>query len=125
MCAPKAPKMPELKAPEPLPPPPPLPTPQQAPPPPVMQAPQIQQAAPLAIPPMPAAPEIKMPAPPPVMANQGSAGQDVAIIKKRKSKRRELQQASSGTQSLRIPLSKSIGTASKGSTGSTGLNIPK
>ena len=46
-----------------------------------------------------------------------------AVVKKRKSKRKELQQASGGTDALRINLNKSIGQA-KGSTGTTGLNIP-
>ncbi len=73
-------------------------------------------------PPAPAAPLVIPTTPPPQSVNQGD--EDSAIVKKRKSKRKELQQASTGTSALRIDLNKSIGSA-KGSTGSTGLNIPK
>lgn len=115
------PPMPEIKVP-PAPEPKPLPTPQQAAPPPVMP-PQTAAA------PMPAAPLPPMPssmngsAPPPVLVNGTGADQD-PIVKRLRSKRQELQQASGGTSALRIPLDGSIGPAS-GSTGSTGLNIPK
>ena len=57
------------------------------------------------------------------MVNQ--TGEEDAIIKRRKSKRKELQQASSGTDALRIPLDKSIGATPSGGTGSSGLNIPR
>ena len=52
-------------------------------------------------------------------------GEDQPVIKRRKSKRKELQQASSGTNALRIPLDKSIGSTPDGGTGSSGLNIPR
>lgn len=92
-----------------------------------------QQAAPMPIqPPIPMAPTAPVPpppvnnlqlpqAPPPALVNL--ADSDSAIIKKRKSKRKELQQASSGTDALRIPLNKGIGVASGGG-GKTGLSIP-
>ena len=114
--------MPEIKQPEPLPAPEPLPTPQQAPPPPPMAPMPIPQAAPAA------------PAPPPMPVSQGTtpppqqvtsqSAEDQPIVKRKKSKRAELQQASGGTKALRIPLDKKIGSTAKGSTGSTGLNIP-
>lgn len=61
-------------------------------------------------------------APPPVMVEGQSDLQPV--IKKRKSKRKELQQASKGASALRIPLDKKLGAVARGGTGSTGLNIP-
>ena len=61
------------------------------------------------------------------MVQNANTAEDSAIVKKRKSKRQELQQASSGTSALRIPLdkNKSIGSTPTGSTGSSGLNIPR
>ena len=76
-------------------------------------------------PPTPATPvvndQLKM-TPPPQLAN---SDEDAGIVKRRKSKRKELQQSSRGTDALRIKLdrSKSIGSPKKG-TGSSGLNIP-
>ena len=139
------PSMPEyepLPAPEPLPPLPPI-----APPPELSPAekqqqqmantmPSPRQAAPMPVapPPAPYSPPPMAPtapivtpvtaqAPPPQLANPA---QESGIVKRRKSKRKELQQAAGGTDALRIRLDKSsgIGTAKKG-TGSTGLNIPK
>ena len=119
MCsAPKAPKIPE---PEPLPEPKPLPTVQQAPPPPPVApvAPVVAQPAAPTPPPVPVTNQM---APPPVQVEGQSDNQ--AIIKRRKSKRKELQQASKGASALRIPLDKKLGSVAKGGTGSTGLNIP-
>ena len=59
--------------------------------------------------------------PPPVLTNTGT---EEPTLKKRRSRRQELQQASKGTSALRIERSKGIGTKT-GGTGSTGLNIPK
>ena len=121
MCS--APKMPKMKDPEPLPAPEPLPQPQQAPP--------ARPVAPVATPaPVQAAPPLPPPvstpqAAPPPQAVTSTADADQAIIKRKKSKRKELQQASSGTDALRIPLQKSIGSTPSGSTGSSGLNIPR
>lgn len=125
MCS--APSIPALPAPQPLPEPQPLPTPQQAPTPPVMPP------APQAVAPTPAAPlppmfdRVDSQAPPPILVQGQTAGQENAIVKRRKSKRQELQQASGGTSALRIPLDSqsAIGSTPAGSTGSTGLNIPK
>ena len=119
MCsAPKAPKIPK---PEPLPEVEPLPVQQQAPPaPPVAPvAPVVAQPAAPTPPPVPVTNQM---APPPVQV-EGQADNQ-AIIKRRKSKRKELQQASKGASALRIPLDKKLGSVAKGSTGSTGLNIP-
>ncbi len=121
MCS--APKMPKMKDPEPLPEPKPLPQPQQAPPAPPVAPPAPVNPTPAAPapPPLPVSPAQT---PPPQTVDSQSA-EDAAIVKKRKSKRKELQQASSGTDALRIPLSKSIGSTPTGSTGSSGLNIPR
>ena len=89
-----APSAPELPDPQPLPPPPPTPP---APPPLV---------------------EPEMPTPPPVTVAQGE--DDATKIKKRRTKRETLQQQSSGTNALRIPLNTGSKASSKGS-----LNIPK
>lgn len=109
--------MPSMKSPEPLPQPKPLPMPQQAAPPPVVAptppAP-VQAQAPL--PPQVDAPE----APPPPQLTQGTGQEDQPVVKQRKSKRKELQQASSGTAALRIPLN----TGSKQPQSAGGLNIP-
>ena len=147
MCsAPKAPKMPEydpLPQPEPLPPLPqitapvdertdeekrrdlvkesmPMPRQQTYMP---VEAPTASYSAPPIAPPAPLiTPETRQ-APPPQLTNSTD---DSGIVKRRKSKRQELQQASGGTDALRIKLNKSsgIGGAKKG-TGSSGLNIPK
>lgn len=120
MCsAPKAPKIPE---PEPLPEPKPLPTPQQAPPPPPVAPVAPMQAQPAAPTPPPAPINTNQMAPPPVQVDGQST--DQPIVKKRKSKRKELQQASKGASALRIPLTKKLGSTPTGGTGSTGLNIP-
>ena len=84
--------------------------------------PPVNYAAP---PPTPAAPlnmEQYKQAPPPQLTN---TTEDAGIVKRKKSKRKELQQASGGTDALRIKLKSagSIGGAKKG-TGSSGLNIP-
>ncbi len=94
MCSGGAPKMPEMPEPQPLPTAPPTP-----PAPPPMEVPEA-------------------PAPPPTTVPQGDA--DAVKVKKRKSKRQELQQKSQGANALRIPLN------TGGSTGkASGLNIPK
>jgi hypothetical protein len=119
MCMPSTPDIPEYKAPEPLPQPEPLPTAAPAPPPPVIAPPQAVNPAPAA----PLAPQtsLDIPTPPPTLAQTPV---DDALVKKKKSKRSELQQANKGTKALRIPLNQAIGGAT-GGTGSTGLNIPK
>lgn len=116
--------MPKIETPEPLPPPEPLPTPQQAPPPPPIApvAPVQQQPVAPTAPPPPITPQQ---APPPVTVQSSNPTQDQAIIKRRKSKRKELQQSAKGAGALRIPRTKSIGSTPDGSTGSTGLNIPR
>lgn len=122
MCsAPKAPKIPE---PEPLPEVQPLPVPQQAPvaPPAPPIPPVTPQSQPGVAPTPPPVPVTNQMAPPPVQVEGQS--QDQAIVKRRKSKRKELQQASKGASALRIPLDKKLGSVAKGGTGSTGLNIP-
>lgn len=135
MCsAPKAPKIPEpepvvIQQPEQpvVTPPPAPPTPQQPPVPlpmapmPPMASPManVQQPAPASPPPVPIA---MQQAPPPAMVEGQS--QEQPIVKRRKSKRKEIQQASKGASALRIPLDKKLGSVAKGGTGSTGLNIP-
>lgn len=79
---------------------------------------QAQPAAPTP----PPAPITNQMAPPPVQVEGQST--DQPIVKKRKSKRKELQQASKGASALRIPLTKKLGSTPTGGTGSTGLNIP-
>ena len=115
--------MPDIPEPKEIPAPEPLPTPQQAPPPPPVPPVQPQQAAPVA-PAPPPMPLSATQAPPPPVQVDGQSVQDQAIVKKRKSKRKELQQASTGTDALRIPLTKKLGATASGGTGSTGLNIP-
>ena len=120
MCsAPKAPKIPKA---DPLPPPEPLPTVQQAPPPPPVAPVAPMQAQPAAPTPPPAPVMANLSAPPPVQVE--GQNQDQPLIKKRKTKRKEIQQASRGASALRIPLDKKLGSVAKGGTGSTGLNIP-
>lgn len=115
MCsAPSAPSIPE---PKPLPDPKPLPTPQQAAPAPVMAPPPVapvQKQAPL-----PKQVEAPTPTPPPVLV-QGEETEPV--VKRQKTKRREVQQASKGTSALVIPLNTGATEAAGGNTG--GLNIP-
>lgn len=115
MCsAPSVPSMPDSK---PLPAPKPLPQQQQAAPTPVMApAPvaPIQKQAPL-----PKQVDAPAPTPPPTLI-QGQ--EDVATVKRKKTKRREVQQASKGTAALTIPLNTGATEAAGGSTG--GLNIP-
>ena len=75
---------------------------------------------PAAPPAPPAAPKqlpIEAPTPAPTQVAQGEA--DAGKLKKKKSKRSQLQQASKGAASLRIPLN----TGAKKPSG--GLNIPK
>lgn len=86
--------------------------------------PAMPEPAPLPTPPPaapapPPLPDPVTPAPPPVTVAQGA--DDAVKVKKRKSKRQELQQQSSGTNALRIPLN--TGGAAAGQ--SSGLNIPK
>jgi len=122
MCMPKAPKVPEL--------PPPdinsvintpqrLPTQAPPPPPPAMAIPVTQSLPPINTAP---SPDIDITQTPPPQLTQTTT--EDATLKKRKSKRAQLQQASRGTSALRIERDKSIGTQT-GGTGSTGLNIPK
>ena len=120
MCS--APKMPKIPKADPLPPPEPLPTVQQAPPPPPVAPVAPMQAQPAAPTPPPAPVMANLSAPPPVQVE--GQNQDQALIKKRKTKRKEIQQASRGASALRIPLDKKLGSVAKGGTGSTGLNIP-
>jgi len=124
MCFPKPPKPP--KAPE-LPPPnleavtQPQRLPTQGPPPavPAMAIPVTQSLPPINTAP---SPDIDITQTPPPQLTQTTT--EDATLKKRKSKRQQLQQASRGTSALRIERDKSIGTQT-GGTGSTGLNIPK
>ena len=105
--------MPSIPKPEPLPEPKPLPTPQQAKPAPVVApAPPVpvQKQAPL-----PKQVDAPTPAPPPVLV-QGEI--EEPTVKRKKTKRREVQQASKGTAALTIPLNDAIAKAS------SGLNIP-
>ena len=122
MCMPKPPKAPEL--------PPPdisavtqpqrMPTQAPPPPPPAMAIPQ----APATPPPINVAPspEIDITQTPPPQLTTTST--EEPALKKRRSRRQELQQASKGTSALRIERDKGIGT-NTGGTGSTGLNIPR
>ena len=80
------------------------------------EPPKMPEMPPLPEPPKPQ-PLPEPPAPAPVNVTQGE--QDVARIKKRKTKREKLQQASSGANALRIPLN----SGSDGGSGG-GLNIP-
>lgn len=113
--------MPDIPEPEPLPDPKPLPTAQQAPPPPPVApvAPVVTQPTAPTPPPVPMS---QPQAPPPAQVEGQST--DQPIVKRRKSKRKELQQASKGASALRIPLTKKLGSTPSGGTGSTGLNIP-
>ena len=84
--------------------------------------PETPEAPPPAPTPPPPAPiiEPEAPTPPPVTTSTGEA--DAAKIKKRSTKRQELQQASSGASALRIPLNTGAGASGGKKTGS--LNIP-
>ena len=104
--------MPSIPEPQPLPDPKPLPAPQQAAPAPVQApapvAPVMKQA------PLPKQVEAPAPAPPPVLVQ----GQDMEpVVKRKKSKRTQVQQASKGTSALTIPLNTGADQAG-------GLNIP-
>ena len=115
MCS--APSMPSIPEPEPLPTPKPLPTPQQAKPAPVTAPPPqmpVQKTAPL-----PKQVDAPTPAPPPTLV-QGEM--EEPAVKRKKSKRQALQQASKGTAALTIPLNDAIAKSAGGATG--GLNIP-
>ena len=106
-----------MPEPEKLPEPRALPTPQQAAPAPVMAPPPvapIQKQAPL-----PKQVDAPTPAPPPTLV-QGTETEPV--VKRKKTKRREVQQASKGTAALTIPLNTGATEAAGGNTG--GLNIP-
>lgn len=125
MCLPKEPKLPESATSASAPSlntsvvPQRLPTqaPPQAPPP--MAIPQpMETQPPIQVAPTPEI-DLKQ-TPPPILTN---TSKEVPTLKKRRSKRQELQQASKGTSALRIERSKGIGT-NTGGTGSTGLNIP-
>ena len=129
MCLPKPPKIPEpipgptqeeLWETSPSNPKNQLATPVAAPPPPVVAPPQAINPTPAA--PAPPSTPLDIPTPPPVTTKTGT--EDQPLITKKKSKRKELQQQNRGTSALRIPLAQAIGGAT-GSTGSTGLNIPK
>ena len=119
MCMPSAPEIPKLRQPTALPTPQRLPTLAPPPSPPPMEIPQVQAQPPMKVAPMPEI-DLKQ-TPPPVLTNTST---EEPTLKKRRSKRQELQQASKGTSALRIERSKGIGTKT-GGTGSTGLNIPK
>lgn len=96
-----------------------------SPPPPQAVQEMVQTPPPPAPPPPPPAPDL-LPAPESVGAKAG----DKTRLKKRTSKRQALQQASRGTNALRIKLNPSAKSASTGSV-NTGtkkkgsLNIPK
>ena len=112
--------MPEIQE---LPPPAPLPT--MAPPAPPVRPPAAPPQTFMPPPPMPPpAPIQQESTPPPVLTDTDTEN---AVVRKRKSQRKELQQASRGTDALRIPLDKSgsIGSTGAGTSGATGLNIPK
>ena len=96
-----------------------LPTQAPPPPPPAMAIPVTQSLPPINTAP---SPDIDITQTPPPQLTQTTT--EDATLKKRKSKRQQLQQASRGTSALRIERDKSIGTQT-GGTGSTGLNIPK
>jgi len=124
MCLPKEPKLPEgsNRAPSLNPSVVPQRLPTQAPPkaPPPMAIPQpLETQPPTQVAPPPEIDLKQVPAP--VLTKTGT---EEPTLKKRRSKRQELQQASKGTSALRIERSKGIGTKT-GGTGSTGLNIPK
>lgn len=111
MCKPKVPKMPKME-PLALPPMymPPPPTPPVQPP--VVQ-PTPQEPTPMPIP--PAIPDVPQAPPPPEMVSQA----ETPVVKRQTSQRRAAQQASRGTDVLRIP----IGTKSPVKGSPTGLNI--
>ena len=116
--------MPKMDKVEPLPAPEPLPTPQRAPQaPPVAPPPVVAPAA--AAPAPPPTPVTPGATPPPQIVQSGQNAEDAAIVKRKKSKRKELQQASSGTSALRIPLNKKIGSTPTTGGGASGLNIPR
>jgi len=70
--------------------------------------------------PLPKQVDAPTPAPPPVLV-QGDQDME-PTVKRKKTKRKEVQQASKGTAGLRIPLNTGSSAAAGGSTG--GLNIP-
>ena len=84
--------------------------------------PDMPEAPPPAPTPPPPAPMIEpeAPTPPPTNVDQGTP--DAAKIKKRTTKRKQLQQASSGANALRIPLN--TGSGASGGKKSGSLNIP-
>ena len=98
----------------PLPPPKPLPTPQRSSP-----APVVAPQAPIPVrvqAPLPQQVDAPQAAPPPVLVQ----GQDMEpAVKRRKSKRTQVQQASKGTSALTIPLNTGVEGGANG-----GLNIP-
>lgn len=116
--------MPDIPEPDPIEPMEPLPLQQQP-----AVAPLVEPVTPVQA--QPAAPQTLPPqvteqqAPPPVTVQSTNPNQDQAIIKRRKSKRKELQQSAKGASALRIPKTQSIGSTPSGNTGSTGLNIPR
>ena len=116
---PSPPEVPKLTPPASLASPQRLPTLAPPPSPPPMEIPQVQAQPPMKDAPIPEI-DLKQ-TPPPVLT---STSTEEPTLKKRRSKRQELQQASKGTSALRIERSKGIGTKT-GGTGSTGLNIPK
>ena len=80
------------------------------------EAPPMPTPAPIT---QPLITEPELPTPPPAVVDQGTA--DAAKIKKRSSKRQQLQQSSQGAGALRIPLNTGVPGA-KSKSGS--LNIP-
>ncbi len=121
MCS--SPKVPKIEAPQtqelqPLPDPKPLPTVQQAAPPPALAPVTPVQSMPFA-PPAPRV-DLQEQTPLPVMAQNA---EDIPIVRRRKTKRDELQQANQGAGALTIDSTAALGQGS-GNTGASGLNIP-
>lgn len=85
--------------------------------------PKMPEAPPPAPAPPPPAPMIEpeKPLPPPESVPQGNA--DAAKIKKRATKRQQMQQAASGASALRIPLNTGSAGGAAAKAGG-GLNIP-
>jgi hypothetical protein len=110
--------MPSIPEAQPLPEPKPLAAPQQAKPAPVVAPPPVMPVQKQA--PLPKQVDAPTPAPPPVLV-QGDEMEPT--VKRKKTKRKEVQQASKGTAALTIPLNTDNSAAAGGSTG--GLNIPK
>lgn len=84
--------------------------------------PDMPEAPPPAPTPPAPAPIIEPEAPTPPPTNVSAGESDAAKIKKRSTKRQELQQASSGANALRIPLNTGTSGTPAKKTGS--LNIP-